>query len=112
MGWQHKDLASGEWHKLSLIEQMANIGSEINRVLKWRNKNQKLFEGAAERTLELLDLTITDPRWAGFKGRLKEIIRLKELFCGIISGGEKYNSTLNDLNRYFYQFALAHRLKK
>jgi hypothetical protein len=44
MNYQHKELAAGRWKELSFIEQMANIGSEI------------------ERALELLGLTIEDEK--------------------------------------------------
>jgi len=30
----HKELAAGKWFKLSLAEQMANIGSEVSRAGK------------------------------------------------------------------------------
>jgi hypothetical protein len=29
MSYQHQSLASGRWRSLSLIEQLANIGSEV-----------------------------------------------------------------------------------
>ncbi len=31
MNYQHKKLAEGEWQKLSFLEQMANVGSEVLR---------------------------------------------------------------------------------
>ena len=37
----HKELASGRWFSLSLFEQMANIGSEVIRSIKWKNKNNE-----------------------------------------------------------------------
>ena len=33
MSYQHKDLAAGRWGQMSLSEQMANIGSEVERAL-------------------------------------------------------------------------------
>jgi len=35
----HRDLAAGRWKELGLSEQMGNIGSEVHRALKWREKN-------------------------------------------------------------------------
>jgi hypothetical protein len=35
---QHKSLASGRWWEMSLIEQMANIGSEAERSMKWQKE--------------------------------------------------------------------------
>lgn len=105
----HKELASGRWFELSLIEQMANIGSEVSRARKWQGKDKKIFWGVVERTLELFDLTLEDPRW---KGRLWEIARARELFCDAIYGAKEYKTTLEDLDRYFLQYAYCSRNKK
>ncbi len=109
MAIQHKNLAAGGWQKLSLMEQMANIGSEISRALHWQNKDEKLYKNAINRALELLDLTISDPRW---HGRLKEIVRTRELLCDAILGGKEYKTSLKDLDRYFFHFALAARVNR
>ena len=53
-----------------------------------------------------MDLTIKDPRW---KGRLKEILRAKEMVVDAMYGGKEYGSTFEDLDKYFFQFALAAR---
>ncbi len=102
----HQNLASGKWQKLSLMEQLANIGSEVNRAQRWFNKNQRFYGGAVQRALELFDLTLADPRW---KGRLREIARLREVFCDAITDGREYKSTLKGLERYFFYFAFAAR---
>lgn len=106
---QHKNLAAGGWQKLSLMEQMGNIGSEISRALNWRDKDQKIYENAIDRALELLDLTISDPRW---QNRLKEIVRTRELLGDAILGGKEYKTSLKDLDRYFFHFALAARVNR
>lgn len=104
----HKELAAGRWSDLSLKEQMGNIGSEVSRAVRWRGGDEKLYQGAIERALELFDLTLEDPRW---KGRLWEIARSREVFCDAVSGGKEYGSKLEDLVRYFDQFAYAARLR-
>lgn len=106
---QHKNLAKGKWQELSFMEQMGNIGSEISRAINWQGKDQKFFEAAIDRAFELIDLTIEDLRW---RGRLKEIGRARELLADALLGGKEYNSALKDLNRYFFQFAFASRLRK
>ncbi len=106
---QHKNLAAGGWQKLSLAQQLGNVGGEISRALNWRDKNQESYENAIYRALELLDLTISDPRW---QNRLKEIVRARELLCDAILGGKEYKTSLNDLDRYFFHFALATRLNR
>jgi hypothetical protein len=35
---QHRDLAAGRWRSLSFVEQLANVGSEVERALNWRQK--------------------------------------------------------------------------
>jgi len=102
----HKELSSEKWSKLSLAEQLANIGSEVSRAGNWQVKDKDIFWGAVERALELFDLTLTDPRW---KGRLWEIARVREVFCDAVLGGKNDGSTLEDLNRYFLPFALLVR---
>lgn len=109
MAIQHKNLAAGGWQKLSLMEQMGNIGSEISRALHWQNRDEKLYKNAINRALELLDLTISDPRW---RNRLKEIVRAREVFCDAIYGGKEYKTSLKDLDRYFFHFALAARVNR
>lgn len=106
---QHKKLAEGMWFKLSLTEQMGNIGSELSRALHWRNKNERLFRGAIERAFELLDLTIQDRRW---RKRLKEITMAREFLCDAILDGKEYGSKLEDIERYFFHFAVFARKNK
>jgi len=106
MGYQHSELASGKWQTLTLAEQLGNIGSEVSRAKRWQGKDQKSFKGAVDRALELFDLTIADLRW---RKRLKEIVRAREVFCDAGEGGTEYNSSLEDLDRYFFYFALLAR---
>jgi len=107
MNYVHDELAAGRWFALSLAQQMGNIGSEISRTLKWQNKDSEISTRAAFRALELLDLTISDPRW---KIGLKELTRVREIFCDTFFGENQYNTTLLDLDKYFTKFALASRL--
>ncbi len=106
-GFHHASLAAGRWQMFTLAEQLGNIGSEVSRAIKARS-DQKRFEGAVDRALELFDLTLADPRW---RKRLKEIARARELFCDAVWGGE-YGTTLEDLDKYFFFFALAARGKR
>jgi hypothetical protein len=45
-------------------------------------------------------------------GRLKEIVRAKELFCAAVLGSEEYKTSLEDLDAYFRYFALVARAKQ
>ena len=101
MPYLHQNLAAGKWHKMSLAEQLANIGSEVGRASRWQDRDAKLFQGAVRRALELFDLTLEDSRW---RGRLKEIGRLKEVFCDGVLGGREYGTVLSSLEKYFLPF--------
>jgi hypothetical protein len=75
----HKTLGDGRWFTLSLVEQLANVGSEVERAIVWRSRGDgERFEKAFERMLELIDLTAADPRWRAAR-RLKEIRRLRDV---------------------------------
>ena len=107
MPHQHASLAGGRWFTMPLVEQLAHVGSEVGRILRWKENNPQASERAFLRTLELLDLTIQDPRW---KGRRKELTRAREFLCDAMLGGNAYGSDLIDLDRYFYYYALASRI--
>ena len=102
----HRELAAGRWQTLSLAEQLAHVGSEVGRMRRWRDRDERLVTGAFERAIELLDLTLADRRW---RDRLREIARARELLCDAMSGGGEYGSTIEDLDRYFLAFAVAAR---
>jgi len=91
---------------IPLAEQLGNVGTEVGRLRRWRGKDERLAAGAFDRALELLDLTLADPRW---RGRLREIARARELLCDAALGGCEHGATLGDLDRYFLEFALAAR---
>lgn len=102
---QHQSLAAGRWHTFSLMEQLGNIGSEVHRAAKAKG-DEKRFDAAVMRALELFELTLCDPRW---RKRLKEIARAREIFLDAAYGFSEYNTSLEDLDRYFFYFALAAR---
>lgn len=76
----HTDLANGRWLTMTLSQQMGNIGSEIHRLVLSQNKDQSRFDSTFDRALELIDLTLSDPRW---KTGYKEIARVREVLCDI-----------------------------
>lgn len=107
MSIQHKDLASGRWQSLSLVEQMANIGSEIERTIKWRQKgNLEYSRLAFDRGLELLDLTIQDIK---NRFRLKEIVRVREALADHFVFDNSYKTSEESWQKYFLNFSYAAR---
>ncbi len=103
----HVNLAAGRWKELSLVEQMANIGSEVERCLNWRARgNADLAERAFERSLELIDLTLDDPK---NRHRSREVARVREIWAGHGRGGELDTSSDESWRRYFLSYAVAAR---
>ena len=97
----HKDLSQDKWFAYSLNEQLANVGSEVERTINWKKKDKKLANLAFERMLELLDLTIADFK---NKTKLKELCRLREVLVDQLWGKNEYKSTEQSTIRYFYFF--------
>jgi vacuolar-type H+-ATPase catalytic subunit A/Vma1 len=105
---QHKNLAGGRWLEFSFFEQMANIGSEVERTIKWKNKgNAEYSQMAFERTLELLDLTIGAEK---SKSHLKELLRVRETLADYFAFDNIYHSTDKSWQNYFYAFNFAARI--
>ena len=111
MPYQHKNLANGQWFELSILEQLANIGTEVNRALKWKNKNNPTYsENSFMRALELLSLSLDDPKNKGAK--LKELCRLYEVLGDYFVGDNEYKSSPENLEKYFYPFNYAVRMQQ
>jgi len=107
MGYQHKNLATGKWVRLSFVEQMANIGSEVERSLNWQAKDKPdYFQQAFDRSLELIDLTLDTLK--GFS-RLKEVARMREAIVDYFYGTNQFKFTDESLRNYFLNFAFAAR---
>ncbi|MCX5668925.1 MAG: hypothetical protein NTX89_02225 [Candidatus Omnitrophica bacterium] len=107
MSYQHKDLATGGWSKLSFFEQMANIGSEVERALNWRiKKNADYAQKAFERALELIDLTLDNDK---SYTHLKEITRMREAIVDYFSGVNQFISSESSWRSYFLPFTYASR---
>lgn len=107
MSYQHKDLAAGRWKELSFLEQMANIGSEVERALNWQAKHNIVYsQKAFERALELVDLTMESVTGIA---RLKEIARLREAIVDFFVGSNQFRSSETSWRRYFSPFVYALR---
>lgn len=104
---RHRELAAGRWWELSLCEQLGNVGSEVGRAFRWRSRDARVAAAAFERALELLDLTLDDPRHRRSPARLREIARAREVLVDLFAGSNEYRSSPSSLQRYFDAFAVA-----
>jgi hypothetical protein len=106
----HKHLASGRWFRFSLMEQLANVGTDVERAIRWRNEGElddsKL---AVERALELMDFTIADPK---NKRRLKELLRVRAMLADYFMGINEFSFTDEFWQNYFYDFNYAAALAR
>ena len=108
-GLLHRDLAAGRWWSLSLAQQLGNVGSEISRAATWSARNPQRAEAAFHRALELIDLTLDDPRHRGSVARLRELARLREVVVDFFAGPNQYGSTAASLQKYFDAYGIAAR---
>ncbi len=101
----HKNLADGRWFELSLTEQLANIGTDVESTIRWKQKGNLEYSRAAfDRALDLIYLTVEDPK---NRGRLKEILRTREALIDHFVYDNEYNTTDEQWQKYFYQFNYA-----
>ncbi|MFA5974790.1 MAG: hypothetical protein WC859_01315 [Elusimicrobiota bacterium] len=107
MSLQHRQLAEGRWFNLPFVEQMANIGSEVERALTWKAKNNSPYcQKAFERALELIDLTLGDLR---NRSRLKELTRTREAIVDYFWGTNQFSSSESSWRKYYLSFTYAAR---
>jgi len=111
MNHQHKELAAGRWQTFSFFFQMANIGSEVLRALKWQTQNPETSRRAAERAIELLDLSIDDVR-NHTRSHLFELWRLRDCVADFFFFDNEYHSTPESWHSYFNAFTFAASLER
>lgn len=104
----HTGLAAGRWQTLTIVEQLANVGSEVDRAIRADEAGKEARrDRAIDRALELFDLTAADPRWR--YPRKREILRAREEFCRLFFG-DRLPGAAASLQKYFLHFAVAARL--
>jgi hypothetical protein len=105
----NQDLTKERWFKLTFFSQMANLGSEVSRTIKWKNKDPERSKYAFDSALELLDLTIEDSKNQK-KSKLIELCRLREVLADYFCFDNIYKSDDEKWNSYFYGFNYAANL--
>ena len=89
------------WARMSLIEQMGNISSEVGRAINSRDDPERR-DHAIERALDLFSATATC--YSGL--RLREILRARDEFLRLFYDD---STDFDGVARYFHQFAIAAR---
>ena len=98
------------WNSLSIIEQMANVGCDVDRAIRWRNKGELVdSRNAFERALELLQFTIADPK---NRKRLRELCPLKDHLIDYFMYDNEYASTDEWFQKYFFNFNYMYALQR
>jgi hypothetical protein len=106
----HKEMAAGGWFKYDLMEQLANIGMDIERTIRYKNAGRPEDSQAAFwRALELIDLTIADPK---NRKRLKEIVLARELLVDHFAYDNEWKTTDESWQSYFFDFNYAVAIRK
>lgn len=104
----HPESSAGRWSTLSLAEQLANVGSEVERAIRAHETGRTArFAPALDRALDLFDLTARDARWHG--PRRREILRAREEFVRLFFDGPSAPGQAEGLRRYFLAFAVLAR---
>jgi hypothetical protein len=107
----HQGLAPSRWFQFTLFEQLGNVGSDIDRAISWRKKGDFDYSKQAfDRALELLNWTIKDPKNRG--PRLRELCRVREAVIDYFMYDNRYCSTDEDWQKYFFNFAYMAALAK
>jgi len=72
-----------------------------------KTNNEPALANAVDQTLNLFALTIS-----GFKrkNQLKELVRAREIFTDGLSKDPVYDTSLEDIDKYFLSFARAARI--
>ena len=102
----YNNLTVGKWKKLSIAEQMANIGSEVLRSIQWKEKDVNISQLAFERSLELFDLSLNSMEQYP---QLRETARAREMWVDYYWGDNEYQSTNSQWQNYFMQFTYLAR---
>jgi hypothetical protein len=100
--------AAERWQRLSIVHQLAHIGSEVERAIRAHETGkQSRFDAAIARALELFDMTASDRRW--HLARRREVLRAREEFCRLFYSDDVHPGSAEGLRRYFLAFATAAR---
>src|ERR1700685_4218505 len=100
------------WSRMSILEQMGNISSEVGRSLNAKRRHDEVgCQQAVSRAIDLFDITIAQ-LIMNKSPRSREVLRAKEEFLSAIYDSQPRPDDIQSLERYFMQYAIAARLNR
>lgn len=101
-----------KWAALTIFEQMGNIYSEVGRSFNAKKHNNDYDrDQAMSRAIDLFDAT-TAVLIAKKSPKSKEVLRAKEEYLGALISNDTTSLEIQNLDRYFMQFAIAARMNR
>ena len=90
---------------MGFMEQMANVGGEVYRAIKWKEKQNKERQYYfAEKAIEFLDFTIEDPK---NERKVKELKLCKEELRDFFFSDNQFDVVSDTIMKYYDAFAYA-----
>ena len=90
------------WFAMPVSVQISNIGSEVNRALNWKKKNDRSkMLNFYNKSIELLRLTETDPKNRHRRG---EFQCCEEELADFFLGENLYGTTEEMIRKYYDAF--------
>jgi len=82
---------------------MANLGSEVSRILNWKEKgDMEMARKCLGRAESILEQIVSAPE---MKGRSEEIVLLKDVIRDLLRQKSAYSINGHQLKEYFLPFA-------
>ena len=91
-----------KWFEIDVGIQLANVGGEINRAIRWKNRgDDKKMVNFYNKAMEFMELTMQDPKNSHRLGELSEARYELEDF---LYGGNTYQNTDESIMKYYDAF--------
>jgi hypothetical protein len=96
---QHTGLTVESWGAMPFLKRLSNIGSEVQRAIKWKDKSNLAYGDLAFiRALELFDLTYKTELT---NSQLNELCRLREAWIDFYKYQNEYKTDSKFWQNYF-----------
>ena len=93
-----------KWHSFSLSQQMGNIGSEVSKIVRFKDTNNSRAEKSTVRALELIDLTIQSLVIKKRFPAVAEMLTHRELLCNFFYKGDSVTIPPEKLEKFYLSF--------